>query len=85
MEKKLKQMIQEKIKGNKVYIGLNSTLRASKSGQVSAIVFASNASEDLINTLNTLDIPKYEYEGDSEALSIALGKSFNIVVLGLKK
>jgi ribosomal protein L30E len=85
MEKEIAKKIQEKIKSNKVFIGLNSTLRAYKDGDVSFIVYASNASDEILEKLNSLDTEKYKYDGDSDALSIACGKSFGITVLGIKK
>ncbi|EEZ92742.1 MAG: ribosomal protein L7Ae/L30e/S12e/Gadd45 [Candidatus Parvarchaeum acidiphilum ARMAN-4] len=85
MEKEIAKKIQEKIKSNKVFIGLNSTLRAYKEGDISFIVYASNASDVILEKLNSLDTEKYKYDGDSDALSIACGKSFGITVLGIKK
>ena len=85
MEKEIAKKIQEKIKSNKVFIGLNSTLRAYKDGDVSFIVYASNASDEILEKFNSLDTEKYKYDGDSDALSIACGKSFGITVLGIKK
>ncbi len=85
MEKEIMKKVQEKIKSNKVFIGLNSTLRAYKNGELDFIVYATNASEDIINKLDSLDIEKYIYSGDSDALSIACGKSYVVTVLGIKK
>ncbi len=85
MEKEIAKKIQEKIKSNKVFIGLNSTLRAYKNGEVSFIVYASNASDKILEKLNEVEAEKYKYDGDSDALSIACGKSFGITVLGIKK
>ncbi len=85
MEKNTLKKVQEKIKSKDVFIGLNSTLRAFKDGNLSMIVYASNISEDMLKTIDGLDIEKFDYPGDSEALSIACGKSFNITVLGIKK
>ncbi len=85
MEKETLKKVQEKIKSNKVFIGLNSTLRAYKNGELAFVVYAKNASEDIINKLDSLDVEKHIYEGDSDALSIACGKSYGITVLGIKK
>jgi ribosomal protein L30E len=85
MEKEIAKKVQEKIKSNKVFIGLNSTLRAYKNGEVSFVVYASNASEEILKELDGLETEKYKYDGDSDALSIACGKSFGVTVLGIKK
>ncbi len=85
MEKEVIKEIQEKIKSNKVFIGLNSTLRAYKDNKLSFVVYASNASEDILNKLNSLEVEKHQYYGDSDALSIACGKSFRVTVLGIEK
>ena len=85
MEKDIAKKMQEKIKSNKVFVGLNSTLRAYKNGELAFIVYASNASEEIINKLDSVDTEKYVYTGDSDALSIACGKSYGVTVLGIKK
>ncbi len=85
MEKNTLKKIQEKIKSKEVFIGLNSTMRAFRDGKLSMVVYASNVSEDMLKVVNSMDIEKVDYPGDSEALSIACGKSFNITVLGIKK
>ncbi|MCL5101043.1 MAG: ribosomal L7Ae/L30e/S12e/Gadd45 family protein [Candidatus Parvarchaeota archaeon] len=85
MEQKIKQKLQEKIKNKAISIGLNSTVRDAKKGELDSVVYASNLSEDMLNTISKLGVPIYSYEGDSEALSIACSKSFNISILGLKK
>jgi ribosomal protein L30E len=85
MEKEIAKKVQEKIKSNKVFIGLNSTLRAYKNGKVSFIVYASNASDKILKKLNGLETEKYKYDGDSDVLSIACGKSFSVTVLGIEK
>lgn len=85
MEKEIAKKMQEKIKSDAVFVGLNSTLRAYKDGKLSFIVYASNASTDILDRLNGLDVEKHGYEGDSDALSIACGKSFSVTVLGIKK
>lgn len=85
MEQKVKQKIQEKIKNKAVTVGKNSTLRAAKNKELESIVYASNVGGDMLEELSKLGVTLYQYEGDSEALSIACSKSFNISVLGLKK
>ncbi len=77
--------VQEKIKSNKVFIGLNSTLRANKNGELAFAVYAKNASEDIVNKLDSFGVERYIYDGDSDALSIACGKSYGVTVLGIKK
>ncbi len=77
--------MQEKIKSDSVLLGMNSTLRAAKKEELDMIVYASNLSEDMSNELSKLKVPTYKYDGDSEALAIACGKSFNVSVLGIKK
>ncbi|MCL4391674.1 MAG: ribosomal L7Ae/L30e/S12e/Gadd45 family protein [Candidatus Parvarchaeota archaeon] len=85
MEKEIVKRIQEKIKSNKVFIGLNSTLRAYANNELSFVVYAENASEEMLTQINSLNVEKYKYEGDSDALSIACGKSFGVTILGIKK
>jgi ribosomal protein L30E len=85
MEEKIKKKLVEKIKSKHVLIGYNSTVRASKNGELEFVVYASNINPGIRSKLENIDVPKYEYDGDSEALSIACGKSFNIAVLGVKK
>lgn len=85
MEKEIAKKMQEKIKSNKVFIGLNSTLRAYANNELSFVVYAENASEEMLTQINSLNVEKYKYEGDSDALSIACGKSFGVTILGIKK
>lgn len=85
MEQKIKQKLQEKIKNKAFTVGLNSTIRTAKKGELEFIVYASNVSEEMLNEISKFDVPAYNYESDSEALSIACSKSFNISVLGIKK
>lgn len=85
MEAKVKTKMLEKIKSKEVCVGMNSTLRACKKGDILFIVYADNISDEMLGMLNKLELEKYPYEGDSEALAIACSKSFNISVLGVKK
>ena len=85
MDQKIKKKMQEKLKSSKAFIGLNSTVRAAGTGELDFIVYASNVSEEMLVEISKLGVEKYEYDGDSEALSIACGKSFNVTVLGLQK
>ncbi len=85
MEAKIKEKLKEKIKSKAISIGINSTIRAAKKDELDFIVYSSNTSEDMLKAISDLKIKTFEYEGDSEALSIACGKSFNISVLGIKK
>lgn len=85
MEKEIEKTMRKKIASKEVSIGMNSTVRAFKNKQLDFIVYAKNISEEMISVLNKLDINKYVYDGDSESLSIACAKSFNICVLGVKK
>ncbi len=85
MDQKIKKTMQEKIKSNKVFIGLNSTVRAAGTGKLDFVVYASNISEDMLDEISKLGTERFEYDGDSEALSIACGKSFNVTVLGMQK
>ncbi len=85
MEENIKKKMQEKIKNKAVYIGLNSTVRAAKNGELEFIVYAVNSEEKIKDKLSGCGVQLYEYNGDNEALSIACGKSFNISVLGVKK
>ncbi len=85
MEEKIRKKMQEKIKSKAVCIGLNSAIRAAKSGEVEFIIYAANVSGSIKNKLSESGVELFEYDGDNEALSIACGKSFNISVLGIKK
>jgi ribosomal protein L30E len=85
MEQKIKERLKEKIKNNAVSVGKNSTVRAAEKKELEFIVYASNASPNLIKDVSNLGVEIYKYEGDSEALSIACSKSFNISVIGAKK
>ena len=81
----MEQKIKEKIKNNAVFVGKNSVIRAAKKKELEFIVYASNASSDMVKEISNLGVEVYKYEGDSEALSIACSKSFNISVIGAKK
>ncbi|MDP8012788.1 MAG: ribosomal L7Ae/L30e/S12e/Gadd45 family protein, partial [Nanoarchaeota archaeon] len=81
----LRKTIQEKIKQNKVIIGKKETIKAAKEGTIEFIVYADNADEKTVKALDSLEVKKYKYEGDSEALSILCGKPFNVLVLGVEK
>ncbi len=85
MEAKIKEKLKERIKSKAISIGINSTIRAAKKDELDFIVYASNISEDMLRSISELKIKTVEYEGDSEVLSIACSKSFNISVLGIKK
>lgn len=85
MEQQIKQTMKERIKNKAISVGMNATLRAAKKDELEFIVYASNLSEEMLKELSDLRIDLYKYDGDSEALSIACSKSFNISVLGVKK
>ncbi|MCL4406744.1 ribosomal L7Ae/L30e/S12e/Gadd45 family protein [Candidatus Parvarchaeota archaeon] len=85
MEKEIEQKMRKKIANKEVYIGMNSTVRAYNKKDLDFIVYAKNISRDMLSALDKLEAKKYVYDGDSEALSIACAKSFNICVLGVKK
>jgi ribosomal protein L30E len=85
MEQKIKQKMQEKIKNKAVFTGTNSVVRAAKKGELEFIVYSSNFTGDKLGEISKLGVPIYEYDGDSESLSIACSKSFNVSVIGIKK
>ncbi|MCL4399259.1 hypothetical protein M1293_02000 [Candidatus Parvarchaeota archaeon] len=85
MEEKIAKKMAEKINNKEVFIGMNSTVRAYKNGQLDFIVYSKNISENMLSRLEKLGAPLHKYDGDSESMSIACGKKFNVAVIGIKK
>lgn len=82
-------MIKEAHKKEKVTIGLDSTLKALKAGELGFVFAARNAApgaiDDLTRYAELSDVQFSSLNVDSEDLGIAVKKQFTVSVVGLKK
>ncbi|HLD41659.1 MAG TPA: ribosomal L7Ae/L30e/S12e/Gadd45 family protein [archaeon] len=84
-EKELK----EALKAKRVIMGSNSVIRGLKAGLFKSVVYASNAPENSIKSLEHYtqlgNTSLERFEGNSKQLGEICGKPFNILLVGLKK
>lgn len=82
-------MIKEAHKKEKVTIGLESTLKALKAGELSYVFAARNAApaaiEDLATYSDRAEAKFSSLNVDSENLGIAVKRQFTVSVVGLRK
>jgi len=83
-----KELLDAAEKG-KLAIGTRSVLREIKRGKITAVLHAENCPAESLTNIKQMatisNVNLESFKGNSRALGEALGKPFNIVLVGIRK
>jgi ribosomal protein L30E len=84
-----KKELLDAAKGGKLIIGSRRVFKELRKGKLAMVLHATNCPQDAVNNikkLSTISNIKIEgFKGNSRVLGEALGKPFNILLVGIRK
>jgi len=86
--KEIEKLIKNKVRENKVLIGLRSVMKTLKTKKLGKVIYANNLPEDKVKLIKhnakLVGVEVVEYKKDGTELGLICGKPFSVGAIGIE-